>query len=99
MGLSLINRMQDHNHSGIEILNTTTSYTINVYSDFNNSCASVGIPTSSCDTVGNGCIHMLDSLNKSCYNSVQISVIAFASGYFGNGLQSAPVFVGEYNYV
>jgi hypothetical protein len=91
--------MQDHNYDGIEVLNSTTSYTINVYSDSNDSCASVDIPISSCDTGGKGCIHTFDILNKFCYNmdSVQISVIAFGSGYFGNGLQSAPAFVSEYN--
>ena len=89
--------MQDHNHNGID---STTSNTINIYSDSNDSCTSVDIPISSCDTVGKGCVHMLDILNKSCHtNSVQISVIAFGSGYFGNGLPSAPAFVGEYTII
>ena len=93
--------MQDHNHNEIEVLNSTISNTINVYSDSNDSCASVDIPISSCATMGKGCVHIFDSLNKSCHNmnSVQISVTAFTSGYFGTGLPSAPAFIGEYNII
>ena len=69
---------------------------INVYSDSNHSCASAKIPASSC--VEESCIQVIDILNRSCLmNSAQITVKAFASNFFGKGLQSTPIIIGEYS--